>query len=161
MAATYRLSGDATKTRIGWATKKDAAAVARMAVAGRVLCVDFGRLHGCQWVAVAGAGPNVRILAADGSQIGARVDWPTITITPAQLCEETTMTRAMHGGCNAARELDRLDGIVDDLRRHLAAGGRDTDHEVALLYRDYYRITRGELDFAAVRAWAARNGKPA
>ena len=68
------------------------------------------------------------------------------------------MQRAMHGGCNAARELDRLDGIIDDLRRHLAAGGVHWCEYVERLYRDYYSIgPHRETNAAAVRSWAARH----
>jgi len=67
------------------------------------------------------------------------------------------MTHAMHGGSNATRELTRLDGIIDLLRQHIAAGGTQDDYEVETMYRDYWRIPSHAMTATgAVQQWAER-----
>ena len=78
--ATLRLIGTC-RQRIGWRRKTDAAAHVRHLAGGGVVRVDFGRLYGCQWVAIAGVGSDVEIVTHDGARIAARREWPTLTIT--------------------------------------------------------------------------------
>jgi hypothetical protein len=71
------------------------------------------------------------------------------------------MTRATIGRKVAARELRRLDGILDELQRHLDQGGTLDDPCVVDLYQDYYGLRRDEpINLPAVRTWAARHAKP-
>ena len=60
---------------VGWATKKDAAAVARQWAAGRVIRCNFGRLHGVQWVALDGVGERCEALTRDGQRVPVVVRW--------------------------------------------------------------------------------------
>jgi len=63
-------------------------------------------------------------------------------------------------GSNSARELCRLDGILDMLRDHLANGGSPGDYETARLYRDYYGMGTRTIAPYAVRSWAERHITP-
>ncbi len=66
---------------------------------------------------------------------------------------------AMHATANPAREIQRLDGILELLRAHLSDGGSPLDETTSRLYRDYYQV-RGPIDrLSAVRIWAERNTK--
>ena len=77
--ATLRLIGTCRR-QIGWRLKSDAIAQIRALADGCVVRVDFGRLYGCQWVALRGVGSEVEIVAHDGARIAARREWPTLTI---------------------------------------------------------------------------------
>jgi len=66
---------------------------------------------------------------------------------------------AMHGTSEPAREINRLDGILDELRNHMSHGGSADDPRVTEMYLSYYRLRRGDwrVNTTAVRRWAERN----
>jgi hypothetical protein len=74
---------------------------------------------------------------------------------------QSMKTNAPLGRKVAARELQRLDGILDELQRHVAQGGALDDPCVISLYQDYFGLRRGEpVNGPAVRTWAARHANP-
>ena len=54
------------------------------------------------------------------------------------------MTTHATSGQNAARELRRLDYIIEELQRHVAQGGTIYDECVTDLYQDYYSLRRSD-----------------
>ena len=76
MAVAYTLAGSRDGIgRIGWARKADALAHVRPHPGGCVSRVDFGRLHGVQWVGLLGIGERVEILTHDGRRVSAVRGW--------------------------------------------------------------------------------------
>ena len=76
MTATYALAGSRDGIGcIGWARKADALSHVRPYPGGCVARVDFGRLHGVQWVGLLGIGERVEILTHDRRRVPAVRGW--------------------------------------------------------------------------------------
>jgi hypothetical protein len=69
------------------------------------------------------------------------------------------MTNTTHRGANASQALNVLDGILGELRAHLADPDATlNDDMVETLYRQYYRIPADrDTDLEAVERWAVRH----